>query len=182
MNVFRLTTPRFILRPFTRRDLPAFIAYRNQPEVARYQSWSSYTAQEAEAFFAQQDGLAFNTNDTWFQIAAERKEDGTLAGDVALHFFDEGRQAELGATFVAAFQRQGYASEAVSKVIELLFSKLDKHRIVATVDALNVPAQRLVENQGFRREAHYRENIFFKGAWSDEYSYALLNHEWQVRE
>jgi hypothetical protein len=31
---------------------------------------------------------------------------------------------------------------------------------------------------GFRREAHYRQNIFFKGAWGDEYLYALLKSDY----
>lgn len=103
-----------------------------------------------------------------------------LAGDVAVHFFDGGRQAELGVTFDSNCQRQGYATEALSRVIGLLFDDLKKHRIVATVDARNASVVRLLEKQGFRREAHYRENIFFKGAWSDEYSFALLKHEWKA--
>jgi len=182
MNVFPLNTRRLILRPFKRSDLPAFTAYRNDPEVARYQSWSSYTMEDAQAFFLQQDGLSFNSDDTWFQIAAERREDGVLVGDVAVHFFDEGRQAELGVTFDLAHQRQGYAREAVAEVIRLLFAELGKHRLVATVDVLNQRALHLLQRQGFRREGHYRENIFFKGAWSDEYSYALLDHEWRARQ
>ncbi len=169
-----------MLRPFTRRDLAAFTAYRNQPEIARYQSWTCFTAHDAEAFFAQQDGLAFDANGTWFQVAAERKRDGVLVGDVAVRFFDGGRQVELGVTFDLAHQRQGYAAEAVSRVVALLFSVLGKHRIVATVDTVNLRAQRLLEKQGFRQEGRYRENIFFKGAWSSECSYALLNYEWQA--
>lgn len=35
------------------------------------------------------------------------------------------------------------------------------------------------EGLGFRREAHYRQNIFFKGEWGDEYLYALLRSEYQ---
>lgn len=180
MHVFPLETPRLLLRPFKKRDLPAFTAYRNQPAVARYQSWSSYTAEDAEGFFAQQDGLAFNIDASWFQIAVERKEDSVLVGDVAVHFFDDGLQAELGVTFEPACQRLGYAREAVSAVIQLLFADLGKHRLVATVDVLNHRAQRLLALHGFRREGHYRENILFKGSWSDEYSYALLNHEWKI--
>jgi len=180
MEIFPLSTERLILRRFARHDLPAFSGYRNQPEVARYQSWSSFSAADASAFLEQQHELAFDADETWFQIAVERKEDAVLAGDVAVHFFDGGRQAELGVTFDASCQRQGYATEALSRVIGLLFDDLKKHRIVATVDTRNASVVRLLEKQGFRREAHYRENIFFKGAWSDEYSFALLEHEWRA--
>jgi RimJ/RimL family protein N-acetyltransferase len=181
MHIFPLETARLMLRPFARRDLATLIAYRNQPAVARYQTWSSFSAEDAEAFFVQQDSLVFDTDETWFQIATERKLDAVLVGDVAVHVFDQGRQAELGATFDLAHQRQGYALEAVSRIIEVLFVTLRKHRIVATVDERNLPAQRLVERLGFRREGHYRENILFKGTWSDEYGYALLSREWWAR-
>lgn len=179
MDVFPLNTTRLVLRPFRQSDLAPFTAYRNEPEVARYQSWSSYTAQEADAFLEQQTGLVFDTPDTWFQIAVERKEDGVLVGDLAVHFFDDGQQVELGVTFDLAGQRCGYAQEAASALVELLFAGLGKHRLVATVDVLNLRAQRLLDALAFRREGHYRENIFFKGAWGDEYSYALLHHEWK---
>ncbi len=180
MDLLPLTTDRLILRKFTRRDLPTFVNYRSQLEVARYQSWLSYSTADAENFFEQQHGLTFNLDETWFQIAVERKADAVLVGDVAVHFFDGGRQAEIGMTFDLAYQRQGYAQEAVASVVALLFA-LGKHRLSATTDARNERAARLLEKTGFRREAHYRENIFFKGAWSDEYGYALLRSEWSMR-
>ena len=181
MTALPRRTQRLVLRKFTREDLPAFVAYRSHPEVARYQSWSSYNAADAEAFFQQQQPLQFNEDESWFQIAAEHQEHGALAGDVAVHFFDDGQQAELGITFDRDWQGQGLALEAVASVVDLLLTDLGKHRLTATVDVLNFRAQHLLEKLGFRREAHYRENIFFKGKWSDEFSYALLAREWKAR-
>lgn len=181
MSPFPILTTRLLLRPFTRADLDVFTAYRADPEVARYQSWSNYTREDAEQFYAGQEGLDFDVDESWFQIAVERREDGQLIGDIAVHFFDEGRQVEMGVTFAREFQRTGYALEAFSRVVELLFDGLGKHRAVATVDAINLPAQTLLERQGFRREGEYRSNVFFKGAWSDEYGYAMLNEEWRAR-
>jgi len=176
--IFPITTKRLILRPFTHYDLQAFTAYRNQPEVARYQSWSAYTHDDALAFFAVQEQLAFDTDESWFQIAVEGRAEGHLIGDVAVHFFDEGRQGEIGVTFGTESGGKGYAQEAVARVVELLFDTCGKHRLVATVDARNIRAQRLVERLGFRREGVYRQNVFFKGLWGDEYGYALLASEW----
>ena len=36
-----IVTSRLLLRPFRAEDLGAFVAYRSQPDVARYQSWDS---------------------------------------------------------------------------------------------------------------------------------------------
>jgi RimJ/RimL family protein N-acetyltransferase len=36
-----LTTQRLVLRRFRPEDLDAFVAYRSDPETARYQSWEA---------------------------------------------------------------------------------------------------------------------------------------------
>lgn len=162
MRHLPLLTPRLRLRPFTADDLPDFTAYRSHPDVTRYQSWSDYSAADAQAFFARQRRLEFNRDDSWFQLAVERRENGALLGDIAVHFFDEGRQAELGVTFAPSHQRQGLAREALNAVIALLFGPLAKHRITAVVDARNLAAATLFGKLGFRREAHWRQNVFSK--------------------
>ena len=48
---FLLTTERLIIRRFQDSDLEFFLAYRNDPEVAKYQGWSlPYTPESALAF------------------------------------------------------------------------------------------------------------------------------------
>lgn len=175
------TTERLLLRPIEEGDLDGFAAYRNKPEVARYQSWSSFSAADAAGYVEQNPGQPFDTDGIWFQLVAIRRQDNVLVGDVALRFFDDSRQVEIGMTFDSAHQKQGYAFEAVSGVVELLFTGLSKHRLIAITDADNCDAHRLLERIGFRREAHWRQNIHFKGAWSDEFGYGLLNSEWRAR-
>ena len=165
-----LTTPRLLLRRFRTEDLPSFSHYRNLPEVARFQSWTYYGMTEATAFYEQQRSQAFAEDESWFQLAVEIQANGALAGDVGIHFFDQGRQAELGMTFSPAYQHQA--------VMALLFEQLAHHRLIAVVDTRNSGAIKLLEGLGFRREAHYRQNIFFKGEWGDEYLYALLRSEY----
>jgi RimJ/RimL family protein N-acetyltransferase len=54
----KMITERRHLRPFERGDLAAFVAYRSDPEVARYQSWdSSFSPPDAERFRDSQRGL-----------------------------------------------------------------------------------------------------------------------------
>jgi len=167
-------TQRLVLRKLTVADLPHLSRYRNLPDVALYQSWEEFTRQDAEKLYAQQDALPFNSDNTWFQLAVAHQEDDRLIGDIGIHFFDEGRQAELGMTFDAGFQKQGFALEATSAIVTLLFTQFVKHRLTAVVDTRNIRAINLLEKLNFRREAHYRQNIFFKGMWGDEYLYARL--------
>jgi RimJ/RimL family protein N-acetyltransferase len=53
-------TERLRLRPFQVEDLEAFVAYRGDPEVARYQSWDrTYSMADAESFLSSQRELVF---------------------------------------------------------------------------------------------------------------------------
>ena len=74
-------------------------------------------------------------------------------------------------------QGKGVATEAVSSFLCYVFGELNKHRVVATTDVNNVASNRLLDKLGFRREGHFIQNVFFKGAWGDEYQYALLRSE-----
>ena len=38
-----------------------------------------------------------------------------------------------------------------------------------------------MERVGLRREAHFRESLWFKGEWVDDVIYAMLRREWQER-
>jgi len=176
-----LTTEHLVLRPFQRADLEAFTAYRAEPKVAQYQSWTDYSYSDAVALFENMDYAQFGAADTWFQLAIVSGASGAipamLVGDLALHFIDE-QQVEIGFTIAPEHQGKQVAFEAVSALLDYLFIELHKHRVIAITDAQNLASCRLLEKLRFRREAHYVKNIFFKGAWGDEYLYALLKEEY----
>lgn len=170
-------TERIICRQFESGDLQAFAHYRAQPDVAKYQSWTEYSYQDALVLFDEMQKFEFGTLGNWFQLAILTKESEQLLGDLAVHFIDDS-QIEIGFTFAPDFQGQGYASEAVIGLLNYLFSNLKPHRVVATTDCENLPSWLLLERVGFRREAHFIQNVFFKGAWGSEYQYGMLASEW----
>ena len=174
-----LETARCRLRDFAERDLPAFVRYRATPEVAHFQSWSSYTLEDAQRLYAAQRVTPFGKAGSWYQVAIAGKDDDRLIGDCALHFLEDGWQVEIGFTLAPEYQGKGLAREAVTALLEYVFGKLGKHRVIAVTDAENHSAQKLLRGLGFRQEAHYRQNIFFKGKWGDECLFALLAEEFR---
>ena len=175
-----LTTQHFMLRPFQRADLKAFAAYRADPQVAKYQSWSNYSDSDAITLYEGMDYTQFGAAGNWFQLAIVSTAGATLTklvGDLALHFIDE-QQVEIGFTIAPEYQGQHIAFEAVSALLDYLFIELHKHRVIAVTDTQNLACCRLLEKLHFRREAHYVKNTFFKGAWGDEYLYAMLKEEY----
>src|SRR5713101_9148639 len=181
MAVFTmLETPRLRLRHFTDSDLALFMAYRNDPEVARYQGWEGISEPEARAFLQEQKEVQPGVPGQWFQIAIELKETGMLVGDCALKIeVDNERQAEIGYTLSRAYQGRGIASEAVSCVLEYAFVTLRLHRVIALTACENAASVALLERLGLRREGHFRQDVWLKGKWRDEFLYALLQEEWR---
>ncbi|MCB2409642.1 GNAT family N-acetyltransferase [Hymenobacter lucidus] len=177
-----LSTSRLRLRAFQPHDLAAFAAYRAHPEVARFQSWEPYSAEQSAAFVASQTGAAIPAAPgSWVQIGIALLATNELVGDCALCLnADEPRIAEIGITLAPQHQGQGYAAEALRGLLGYCFETLKLHRVVAVTDCLNEGSVRLLSGVGMRREAHFRRNIWFKGAWGDEYVYAALREEWPV--
>lgn len=174
-----LETSRLILRRFRTDDRAAFLAYRNDPEVARYQSWESCSVEEAAEFIETQRLQQPGVPGQWFQFAIELRESAALIGDCAFKLNeDDARQAEIGFTLSRQFQKRGYAAEAVARVLDYAFAELELHRVIAVTDSENHASVALLERLGMRREAHYVKNIWFKGKWGDEFLYAILGNEW----
>jgi len=174
-----LETSRLLLRRFTQEDLPTLIAYRNDPVIARYQSWEAVDEPAARAFIEEQQLVEPGTPGEWFQFAIELKASGEHIGDCALHVQKDRREAEVGYTLAQAFQGHGFATEALEGLLAYCFEKLQLQRVVAIIDCENTLSIALLERVGMRREAHLLRNIFLKGRWCDEYVYALFAEEWR---
>jgi RimJ/RimL family protein N-acetyltransferase len=182
-NIFMhltLETPRLILRHFTDDDLEPFLAYRTDPRVSRYQGWSEpYTREMAEEFIREMKNRQPGGSGEWFQWAIELRGSQEMIGDCAFNLLErDTRQAEIGATLARTYQGRGYAQEAIQRLLEYLFGELGLHRVCANCDPDNKPAWQILERMGFRREAHFIENLWFKGYYVSEYWYALLSREW----
>jgi len=114
-------------------------------------------------------------------LGVELMTSGELIGDVILMWHSaEHRGGEIGYVFNPAFAGQGYATEAAHRVLHLAFDDLGLHRVMARLDADNHSSARLAGRLGMRQEAHLVENEWFKGRWSDELDFAILEDEWRA--
>ena len=180
MSTFEIVTERLRIRPFQVDDLEAFVAYRSDPEVARYQSWDrTYSMADAESFLRSQRGLVFGQPGEWLQLAIVDGETGAVCGDCAVRVAtDQPATAEVGVTLAQSSQGKGLATEALAAVVTELFEQLGMHRVFAEADDRNAPVRRLLERLGFRCEARLVEADWFKGEWSSLRLYAMLDREW----
>ena len=175
-----IVTERLVLRLLQAQDVPAFAAYRSDPDVARYQSWdTSYTPADGERLVAAQQGVGLGDPGPWVQLAAEDRATGELRGDCAVRVAtDQPRVAEVGVTFAPASQGGGLATEALAAVVTRLFDRHEIHRVYGEADDRNRAVHRLFERLRFRCEARLVEADWFKGEWTTLRVYAILRREW----
>lgn len=183
MSAFRLETTRLVLRPFRLSDAEPFSRYRSDPAVALYQGWEApYSLEQARAFAAEMAAARAGVRGAWYQAAVELKAGGEMIGDCAFTLLAEDeRQAEIGFTLAPAYQGQGYAVEAVARLLDYLFADLALHRVRANIDPRNRSSARLLEKLGMRFEGRWVDSLWFKGGWVSEDWYAILRAEWLAR-
>ena len=175
-----MATERLTLRRFRASDAPTLAAYRSDPEVARYQSWDAPFPLEKAETAVRNFAAGSPERPGWFQYAVELTAEQVLIGDVAVRLHDNLQQAEIGFTFAPAHQGRGYATEAVSAVLERLFGRQGLHKVTGECDARNQRSAALLERLGFSREGLLRQQTFIKGEWTDDLLYGLLSTEWRT--
>lgn len=171
-----MRTERLVLRVMRTTDAAPFAAYRNDPDVARYQSWDlPFTEQDAAALLSGQDDRDDVIAGQWTQLAVER--DGELVGDVCAHLDDTGGVAEIGFTLAGTHQGRGYASEAAQALVGDLVHRVGVRRVRAELDPENIASQRVLENIGLTYEATTKASLLWRGQWADSMTYGATAEE-----
>lgn len=105
-----------------------------------------------------------------------------LIGDVAIGVDrDQPHTYELGVTVAPQHQGAGYATEALTAVIDWLMQEQGAHRIVMRADARNSAVIALMQRLGLRSEGAIVDGDWFKGEWTTLETYAALRREWIER-
>lgn len=81
---------------------------------------------------------------------------------------------ETGYKFDERYWHQGYAAEALTEGIRIVFQELELHRIVAKIMPDNAASIRLIERLGFEWEGIARQCAMIRGKWEDHVIYSLI--------
>jgi RimJ/RimL family protein N-acetyltransferase len=175
-----LETDRLLLRPFRTGDAADLHDLRTDPEVVRYLYWPPATIEQTREVVAKRLTMnALHHGGDYLVLAVEQRDTGRLIGEVDLHWSSvEHRQGEVGAILHRQAQGQGFATEAVSALLDLAFDRLGLHRVTAQTNARNAASIRALHRLGLRQEGHLRQCVHFAGVWHDELLFAILAEEW----
>lgn len=182
MPFAEILTERLAVRQLVASDAQKIFEYRSLPEVARFQSWGIQSREEIQSQIKSLSVSEPGVPGSWYQIAIALRSSGELIGDLGFHVLGtEPRQAEIGISLAPEHQFHGYATEALSALLNYLLVGLGKHRAFGSVDPRNLRSIKLMQRVGMRMEAHFVKSLWFKGEWVDDMIFAVLASDWTNR-
>lgn len=179
---YPVETRRLLLRPIDPSgDIEALYAYQSLPEVCRYIPYEPRTREDVAQRLSDPEKVRSTLTEPGqaVNLAVEIRATGLVVGDVMLFWRDESN-AEIGYVIHPGHQGQGIATEASAALLELAFAGhgLGVHRVIARIDQRNLASAAVLAKLGLRQEAVLVENEWFKGEWSTEVDFAILDREW----
>ena len=170
-----IRTRRLVIRPYHSGDAYSLLRYHGRADVCRYllnEPWTLDDAREVVHTRVSRRSIA----DGAVALVVEYK--GRVVGNMAAWLVDgTDHTAELGWVFSPDFAGQGFATEAVTALVELVFADPRLHRVIAQMDSRNERSARLAERIKMRQEAHFRQNLWIKNEWTDTVVFAALRSE-----
>ncbi|MFP3153050.1 GNAT family N-acetyltransferase [Lachnospiraceae bacterium ZAX-1] len=172
-----MRTQRLIIRRFKTEDWAQIYEYLSDGEVVKYEPRSPLTEEECRQCIAQ-----FMASDDFWAVCL--KKGRKLIGQICLSQKEQNHW-ELGYIFNRKFQKKGYATEAIKKLLDDAFRKRKVHQISACCNPQNTASWKLLERIGMRKKAYFKENTYFKSdrkgnpIWQDTFIYGILEEEWK---
>lgn len=84
---------------------------------------------------------------------------------------------ETGYKMDAAYRHHGYAHEALSLGLSIMFQEYGLHRVEAIVLPENTASIKLLSSLGFSREGLLRKKVRLQGVWRDHFLYSILSDD-----
>lgn len=170
-----LKTERLLLRRLGKTDANEMFFLRSNDDVLRYLGKEPATSvNEAEEFIVKIN-IAVDDNESILWGIALIGDPAVIIGTICLwNFQKEHYRGEIGYILHPNHWRKGIMKEAINCVIDYGFNVLNLHSIGALLSPGNIASSALLESTGFIKEAHLKENFYFRGEFSDTLIYSRL--------
>ena len=175
-------TENLFLRQIHSNDAKEVFALRSNAETMKFIPRPlAETIEDAEKFITEcNESIAKNDLLNW---AIATKEDDKLIGMIGFFRMQpENFRGEIGYILNPNFHGKGIMKEATERALKYGFEILNFHSIEAVIDPNNSSSEKLLQRTGFTKEAHFKENFFYKDAFLDTVIYSLLKKDWQFQQ
>jgi len=185
-NLFFLDNPtmetdRLILRKISLADEEEIFSYASIPEVSKYVSWECHETIEDTREFINLTLERYSKDEAgeWALVLKNTNRIIGIAGFV--QYRKEHKSIEVGYVLARDYWRQGFAAEAVQRLIRFAFTEMSLNRVEAVHFPDNEASGRVMQKVGMTYEGLMREKVFIKGHFQDLKQYAIIKKDWQTK-
>jgi RimJ/RimL family protein N-acetyltransferase len=177
-----LVADRVKLRWLTEADIAQLYAVFSHPGAMQFWSTPAMTQQAQAAEYLRDIHQCFAAK-TLFQWGIANRKSDEVIGTCTLHQLDvRNCRAEIGFALNPVHWGNGFATEAVTRMLQYAFGPLKLHRIEADVDPRNAASIAVLSRLGFVAEGRLRERWLTQGEPQDSAIYGLLAREWRAAQ
>ena len=175
-----IETSRLILRRAIREDAePMFRNWASDPEVTKFLTWQPHECIDVTQEILE-SWLAEYEKNHYYQWMIVLKEIGEPIGSISVvRQNDRVEDAEIGYCIGRPWWHKGIMSEALSAVIEYLFTEVGINRIAARHDPNNPHSGGVMRKCGMKYEGTHRACDRNNQGICDAAQYAILRSEWK---
>jgi RimJ/RimL family protein N-acetyltransferase len=172
------STERLTLRRLASGDWKDLLEILSDEETFRYTAGHPLDEEAILKWLESDPHVRLTTPDQMFWLAMTLSNEGKLIGNLGMRLSaPDMRQAHVTIQMNRAYQRQRFATEALTSILTFCFDHLRLHRVSASCDSRNAAAVKLLEKAGLRREGEFVQDSQIHGEWRNTVWYALLREE-----
>lgn len=171
-----LETERLILREHALSDGETLFAMRTNETVMKYIDRDRPNDLMEIKTFITKFNEGFENGDNLAWVIALKEKPNHMIGSIGYWRTDyANHRAEIGYMLHPDYWRKGIISEALIKTIAFGFEEMNLHTIKANINVENDASRQLLIKHGFVKEAHFKQDYYFRGQFLDSEIYGMLN-------
>lgn len=171
-----LETERLVLREHSLTDAETIFAMRTNETVMQYIDRERPKDLIEVKTFIETLSEGFENGDNLAWVIALKENPAQMIGSIGYWRTDyANHRAEIGYMLHPDYWRKGIVSEAMIHIINFGFNDINLHTIKANINVGNNASRQILLKHGFVKEAHFRQDYYFRGQFLDSEIYGLIN-------
>jgi ribosomal-protein-alanine N-acetyltransferase len=181
MNIpqsLELTTDRLKLRIVSKEDIPFVYSATKHPGFNDGMLWEPPESEDALLAHLEASLTAWNAQRS-FSFTIEDLATGAFLGRITIRQTDHDKVYNIGFWTHPESQSKGIMTEAVAKILEFGFNRLNAQTIEACHALWNKASEAVLKKNGMTFSRYIEQGFQKNGKWIDENLLAISAKDWQ---
>lgn len=174
----KITTPRLIIEPVQQHHAEQMLDVISSPDLYTYIPFDPPTLEQLKNRYRRwEPRISPEKDEIWLNWVIRLKSENTYIGDLQAGY-KENNVAYVAYMLNKDYQQQGYATESLTAIIDMLFHEMHVDAVRAFIDTRNQKSIDLVRRLKMTQVEFIPKADHFKGTRSDEHVFEITRQEW----